>query len=95
MGFTWHSAWRGFASIGIKQHPDDNWRFYPWMNAPLGTEQRLSIFYLLDDRDAKTALASVLPYTHGDRFQKLDGFKTLASHWHFNFTVQAMQNGMD
>ncbi len=95
MGFTWHSAWRGFASIGIKQHPDDNWRFYPWMNAPPGTEQRLSIFYLLDDRDAKTALASVLPYTHGDRFQKLDGFKTLASHWHFNFTVQAMQNGMD
>lgn len=95
MGFTWHYAWSGNVGLGIRQYPDDNSRFYPWMNAPPGTEQRLSIFYLLDDRSPEVALTSVLRYTNGDRFKKLDGFKTVAPHWHLNFTVQAMQNGMD
>jgi hypothetical protein len=95
MGFTWHYAWRGLAGIGIRQYPDDNTRFYPWMNAPPGTAQRLSLFLLVNDGDSRAALDTVLRYTNGDRFQRLDGYRTLASHWHFNFTVQAMQNGPD
>jgi hypothetical protein len=95
LGFTWHFAWRGIAGIGIRQYPDDNSFFYPWMNAPPGTEQRLSAFFLLDDRDPKTALEDALRYTHADRFPKLDGFTTLAAHWHPDFTVQAMENGPD
>jgi|SRR5579871_61908 len=95
LGYVWHFAWRGTAGIGIRQWPDDNSFFYPWMNAPPGTKQRMSAFFLLDDRDAKTAVDDALRYTHGDRFPKLDGFKTLAAHWHPDFTVQAMENGPD
>jgi hypothetical protein len=95
MGFTWHFAWRGQAAIGIRQYPDDNTRFYPWMNAPPGTLQRLSLFYVVDDGEPKAAVDSVVRYTHGDRFQRLDGYRTVASHWHLNYTVQSMQNGLD
>jgi len=95
MGFTWDFAWRGIAGIGMRQWPDDNSFFYPWMNAPLGTEQQLSAFFLLDDRDPKTALDDALRYTHRDRFPQLQGFETLAAHWHPDFTVQAMENGPD
>jgi hypothetical protein len=95
LGFVWHFAWRGAAGIGIRQYPDDNSFFYPWMNAPPGSEQRLSAFFLLDDREPRIALDDALRYTHDDRFPKLDGFKTLAAHWHPDFTVQAMENGPD
>ena len=37
----------------------------------------------------------VLLYTHGDRFPAIEGYKTLAPHWHFAYTVQAMANGLD
>ncbi|MGH9667652.1 MAG: hypothetical protein ACRD9L_24815, partial [Bryobacteraceae bacterium] len=47
MGYVWHSSWRGFVSLGIRQLPDDNAPFYPWMNAPPGTEQRMSVFLLV------------------------------------------------
>ena len=32
LGYSWHSSYRGEASIGIRQLPDDNLPFYPWMN---------------------------------------------------------------
>jgi hypothetical protein len=93
MGYLWHNAWRGSVSIGIRQLPDDNSSFYPWVNAPPGTEQQLSVFFLLTDRDSRSALADVLRYTHEDRFPALEGFQTLAAHWHFDFTVQVMAKG--
>jgi hypothetical protein len=95
LGFTWHLAWRGQAAIGIRQYPDDDSPFYPWMNAPPGTEQQMSMFLLVDDRDAHAALADTLRYTHGDRFPRIDGYRTLTSHWHPDFTVQAVENGPD
>lgn len=93
MGYLWHSAFRGHVSIGIRQLPDDNWRFYPWMNAPPGTDQRMSVFYLLSDADTKHVLDEVTRYTNRDKFPRLDGFVTVAPHWHYAYTVQAMQNG--
>jgi hypothetical protein len=33
MGYLWHSSWRGNVSLGIRQLPDDNSPYYPWMNA--------------------------------------------------------------
>src|SRR4030095_11896883 len=51
LGYLWHSSYRGEASIGIRQLPDDNLPFYPWMNAPPRTQQRMSIFYLLSDQE--------------------------------------------
>jgi hypothetical protein len=95
LGFTWHLAWRGQAAIGIRQYPDDNSPYYPWMNAPPGTQQRMSLFLLVDDRDSQAALADVLRYTHSDSFPRIEGYRTMAAHWHPDFTVQAVENGAD
>ncbi len=95
MGHVWHTAWRGEVSIGVRQLPDDNSRYYPWMNAPPGTRQRLSVFYVVSDREPRAALEDVLRYTHRDRFPSLEGYQTLAAHWHFAYTVQAMARGFD
>jgi hypothetical protein len=95
MGYLWHSAFRGSVSIGIRQLPDDNSSYYPWMNAPPGTEQRMAVFYLLSDREPAAVLAEVRQYTHGDRFPALDGFKVATAHWHLAYTEQALEKGFD
>jgi hypothetical protein len=95
MGYVWHSAWRGFVSLGIRQLPDDNSTFYPWANAPPGTQQRLSVFFLLSDTAAASALDDVLRFTNRDRYTALPGYKTVAAHFHFAYTVQAMEKGLD
>ncbi len=90
MGYLWHTAFRGNVEIGIRQLPDDNSRFYPWMNAPPGTEQRMSVFYLLSDGEAQPLLDQVTRYTNRDRFPHVDGYIAVAPHWHLAYTVQAM-----
>ena len=95
LGYPWHSSYRGEVSIGIRQLPDDNLPFYPWANAPPQTQQRMSIFYLLSDQEPATALRQTLRYTNQDRFPDLPGYKKLATHWHFAYTVQAMLKGLD
>jgi hypothetical protein len=95
LGYLWHSAWRGAVSAGIRQWPDDNTAFYPWMNAPPGTEQRMTLFVQLSDRDPAVLLEELLRYTHQDRFPQLAGYKTITSHWHFAYTVQALARGFD
>lgn len=93
MGYTWTRAWRGHVGIGIRQLPDDNSPYYPWMNAPPGTAQRMGLFLLVSDGPPATALSDVLAFTHHDRFVPLQGFKTVAPHWHFAFTEQAAAGG--
>lgn len=93
MGYVWHRAWRGRASLGIRQLRDENWQFYPWINAPPGRAQRMGVFFLLSAGAPETALAHVLRFTNADRFRALDGYKTLSTHWHLAYTVQAMANG--
>jgi hypothetical protein len=95
MGYLWHSAWRGTVSLGIRQLPDDNSPFYPWMNAPPGTQQELDLFLLVGDQAAPALLDSVLRYTHKDHYPALPGYRTFAPHWHYAYTVQAMANGND
>jgi hypothetical protein len=95
MGYLWYTSWRGAVSLGIRQLPDDDSPYYPWMNAPPGTQQELDLFLLVDDRPAPAVLDSALTYTHADRFVALDGYKTFAPHWHFAYTVQAMDHGND
>jgi hypothetical protein len=95
MGFLWHTAWRGQVFLGVRQLPDDNSRFYPWMNAPPGTDQRMNVFFLLSPGEAKPLLDEVTRYTNRDKFPKIDGYVTVAPHWHFAYTVQAMQKGAD
>jgi hypothetical protein len=92
-GYVWHNTWRGVVSLGIRQLPDDNWVFYPWFNAPPGTEQRLSMFVLVSESIPRAALDDVLRYTNKDVFPALPGFQAVTSHWHFAYTVQAMEKG--
>jgi hypothetical protein len=95
LGFVWHRAWRGRVGLGIRQLRDENWQYYPWVNAPPGRPQRMSVFYLLSASTPDSALAHVLRYTNNDRFPRLDGYKTLSTHWHLAHTVQAMAQGFD
>jgi len=93
LGFVWHRAWRGRAALGIRQLRDENWQYYPWMNAPPGRAQRMGVFFLLSPGTPDAALAEVRRYTNSDRFRPLDGYKTLSTHWHLADTVQAIANG--
>ena len=93
MGYLWHTAFRGYVSLGVRQLPDDNSRFYPWMNAPPGTAQRMHVFLLLGAGDARSLLEEVTRYTNRDKYRRLDGYVTVAVHWHFAYTVQAMEKG--
>jgi hypothetical protein len=93
LGFVWHRAWRGRVGAGIRQLRDENWQYYPWVNAPPGRPQRMGVFFLLSATAPETALGEVRRYTNSDRFPRLDGYKTLSTHWHLAYTVQAMANG--
>ncbi len=95
LGYVWHRAWRGRVSLGIRQLRDENWQYYPWVNAPPGRPQRMGVFLLVSAAPPETTLGHVLRYTNGDRFPRLDGYKTLSTHWHLAHTVQAMANGFD
>ena len=95
MGHVWQSSWRGALSLGIRQLPDDNTRFYPWMNAPAGSRQHMGLFLLVSNAAPRDALNDVLRYTNRDRFPALAGYKTVSVHWHFAYTMQAMEYGFD
>ncbi len=95
LSHNWHRSWRGQVSLGIRQIRDTNWRFYPWANAPPGSRQAMSLFLLVGDAAPEALLEEALRYTNRDTFPELDGFKTLASHFHLAYTVQALEKGMD
>lgn len=94
MAYLWHSSWKGLVSLGIRQLPDDASSYYPWSNAPPGTAQRMSLFLMLEPGDTHAALDGVLRLTNSDRFPALDGYVTFAPHWHYAYTVQALEKGM-
>lgn len=95
MGYVWYNAWRGNISMGIRQWPDDDSPYYPWMNAPPGTDQQMRMFIVVNDAPARETLDGVIRYTHGDHFQKLPGYVTFAPHWHLAYTMQARDHGFD
>jgi hypothetical protein len=83
-GFHAHGKGWGF---GIRQPPEGDGRWVPWVNAPPHTQQHLSAFYLLSGGNAETALEEVRRFTHGDRFPKLPGYRTFTSHYHIEHTL--------
>ncbi len=95
LGYLWRRGRRGRIGLGVRQIRDTNWVYYPWSNAPPGTKQRLSLFALLSPDGPNAAVQDVLRYTHADRFRELEGYKTVSSHWHWAYTVQAMAKGFD
>jgi hypothetical protein len=93
--FVWHG--RGFQKgsddwgFGVRQPPEGDKRFVPWINAPPRTEQHLGVFYLLSSGKAPQALEQVRQFTHGDRFKKLDGYLTFTSHYHIEHTLDYLR----
>jgi hypothetical protein len=89
--FVWHG--RGFPGqgddrgFGVRQPPEGDKRFVPWINAPPRTEQHLGVFYLLSAGGADQAIEQVRAFTHGDRFKKLEGHLTFTSHYHIEHTL--------
>ena len=72
-------VWQDLARRTLAGHPpspDDGWIYYPWINAPPGTDQRLGMFYLVSDRAPKAALDDVFRSTKRDRYPALPGHQT-------------------
>lgn len=76
--------------FGIRQTETGGGNFAPWFNAPPGSVQRLSAFFLLRQGPAESALAEVSRYTHGDSFPTLPGRLTMTSHWHMAIAIAAL-----
>ena len=99
MGYVWFHGWagrtgRGELGLGVRHPVDDGaGLYYPWINAPPGTVQRMGVFYLVSDGTPEAALEDVLRFTNRDRFPALPGYKTLTSHWHWGYTIQALDQG--
>lgn len=73
--------------VGVRQPPAGDNRFVPWVNAPPGTEQRLSVFYHFGPARGAATLDGAIRYTRGDRFAALPGYKTFTSHYHVEHTL--------
>lgn len=73
--------------FGVRQPPEGDNRWVPWVNAPPKTQQHLDLFYLLSKGQAPEALDEVRRFTNGDRFRKLDGYKTFTHHYHIEHTL--------
>jgi hypothetical protein len=84
--FTWYGAqYRDMLNeygIGIRQQLNGDNRYVPWVNAPPGTRQRMDFYCLLSAKGTADAFEQVKAFTHSDVYPKLNGYKTLASHFH-------------
>jgi hypothetical protein len=89
-GRSFHNAAEAWG-FGVRQPPDGDKRYVPWVNAPPRTQQHLSVFYLLSSGKAQQALEQVRRFTHGDRFKRLDGFLTFTSHYHIEHTLEFLR----
>lgn len=74
--------------FGVRQTLEGDGRWVPWVNAPPGSKQEMSVFYLLDGGDAAQTTAAVSAYTRDDTFKRLPGQKTFTSHFHVEHTVE-------
>jgi hypothetical protein len=101
LGYVWHrrDTGNGF-SLGVRQ-PESAGGYNPvWIrqvyslyNAPPGTQQRMPVYFYISPGDATTCLASVMAFTHGDRYKPLPGYKTMATHFHTAFTQELVDSG--
>ncbi|WP_414660819.1 CehA/McbA family metallohydrolase domain-containing protein [Horticoccus sp. 23ND18S-11] len=95
LGFAWqgtsgNALLRGYG-FGIRQPPEGDRRWVPWVNAPPGTAQRLGVFYFLSRAGAEPTLEAVARFTHGDRYRKLAGHVTFSSHFHIEHALEFLQ----
>ena len=76
-GFAW----------GVRQPPQGDRRYVPWVNAPPGTEQKLGVLLFVSKQSGQKNLETVQLYTRSDTFKPLPGYKTLTSHYHIEHSL--------
>jgi hypothetical protein len=90
LDFTWYGrSYRKMIpefGIGIRQDLMGDRRWVPWFNAPPGTRQRLNFFCMISDTKDAKILEPIKAYTHNDTYKPLDGYYTMASHFHVEHT---------
>ena len=72
--------------IGTHTSHSADFRYRPWVDAPIGSTQRMDVFLVLSAESPRNTLAEILNYTHGDSFKPLPGHYTMAEHFHPEFT---------
>jgi hypothetical protein len=68
-------------------------RVFSLYNAPPGTWQRMAVYFYLSPTGAQACREAVMAFTHGDRYQSLPGYKTMATHFHTAFTQELLDSG--
>jgi hypothetical protein len=70
----------------LTDNPDqyaDNFALY---NAPPGTKQKMTVFFMAAPDTAEATRAQAMALTHGDQFKAVPGYKTFVNHFHLAFT---------
>jgi hypothetical protein len=62
-------------------------------NAPPGTWQHMSVYFLASTEAAEPTRQAVMAFTHGDRFKAVPGHKTMVNHFHLRFTERLRATG--
>jgi len=62
-------------------------------NAPPGTWQHMSVYFLASAEAAEPTRQAVMALTHGDRFKPMPGYKTMVNHFHLRFTERLRAMG--
>jgi len=83
----------GKTFIGTKMTFNGDNRYRPWVDAPVGSTQRMDVFLLLSATTPQATLTNVLTYTHGDFYKPLPGRYTLEEHFHPEFTAAELGGG--
>ena len=92
--YTWYgSNYREMIpefGLGIRQDLMGDRRHVPWFNAPPNTMQRLNFFVLLSTQKDGKILREVKQFTNADFYQPLDGYYTMASHFHTEHVMDVL-----
>jgi hypothetical protein len=83
----------GKTFIGTKMTFNGDNRYRPWVDAPIGSTQRMDVFLVLSTNNPQSTLTNVLAYTHGDFYKPLPGHYTMEEHFHPEFTANEIGGG--
>ena len=95
LGYSWYRKDSDTTfSIGVRQAEHEDQKQYlgnfALYNAPPGTWQRMSMFFLVTPEKGKATMDSALAFTHGDHYKVLPGYQTMAHHYHTMIAQRTM-----
>ena len=98
LGYIWYRKdAEGQFGMGVRQAEGEEVVQYienfALHNAPPGTWQRMSVYYVITPDNAEATRQAVMAYTHGDVFKPVPGYKTMVNHFHLRFTERLRASG--